>query len=210
MILMGIILWAYRSMQHPRLYLALDPKNGAPTARWQAIVRYVVLTPIMVFLAAVGNALYPHGGRRQPICPGARTVCRSCGGCRAGPRAHQPRGLPRTRKDHSASGPHHHSVGGILNDDAGTNRWAELLEGIDENVDVLNTYYYLLVLLDFVVTAFVVPAGAGAVAFELPNSNRRRFTARFAPFFAFWRSVRDFGKASTHKSTKQHEVTHHG
>ena len=50
MILMGIILWAYRSMQHPRLYLALDPKNGAPTARWQAIVRYVVLTPIMVFL----------------------------------------------------------------------------------------------------------------------------------------------------------------
>ncbi len=211
MILMGIILWAYRSMQHPRLYLALDPKNGAPTARWQAIVRYVVLTPIMVFfwLWAMLFILTVAADNRsaQALALSAAVVV----------------GAARVLAHISPEGSHELGKtiplavltiillgGGILNGDAGTNRWAELLEGINENVDVVNTYYYLLVLLDFVVTALWFLRERAQWRSELPNSNRRRFTAKFAPFFAFWRSVRDFGKASTHKSTKKHEVTHHG
>ena len=211
MILMGIILWAYRSMQHPRLYLAISPKDGAPTARWQAIVRYLVLTPIMVFLwlwailiiltIAADNRSAQALALAAAVVVGAARVL-----AHISPEASHELGktIPLAVLTIILLG------GGVLNGDSGVNRWGELLAGIDENIDVVNTYYLFLVVLDVVITGLWVLRERVNWRSELPGSNRRRFTAKLVPLTNAWRSVRDFGKASTHKSKKHGEVTHHG
>ena len=117
---------------------------------------------------------------------------------------------PELGEDIPVSGPHHHPVGWwhsmvMPAPTGGQNCWKA-----STRTPTLSNPTTTPGVAGFVVTALWFLVERAQWRFEPPNSNRRRFIARFAPFFCLWRSVRDFGKASTHKSTKQHEVTHHG
>ncbi len=46
----AVLIWIYHSIQRPRLHLTISTKTGKPTATWQSIVRYAILTPIVIYV----------------------------------------------------------------------------------------------------------------------------------------------------------------
>ena len=205
-VVMGVIMWVYRSMQRSRLYLTLDPQTAEPSVRWPAVVRYLILTPITLFLwlwsilliltVAADDRSADELALAAAVVVGAARVL-----------AHI---SPEAAHELGKTVPLAVVTLIILGGGNGAETWGELLVQIDANVGVVNTYYWALLALDVIVTALWFWQQRESWRSKLPGSTRRRWTAKFSPWASRLRRMRDFGKPSGSRASTGSEVSSHG
>lgn len=187
----GILLWIYRSMQAPRLYLVVDQATGEPKTTWQSIVRYLVLTPIVMgiwFYAILTILLFATANRAGDslVIAAAVVVGSSRVLAHISPEASHELGKTVPLAVLSII-----LISGIASNE---NQLTHIAEEFDKNVDVLDSYYWGLVMLDVVITAVWYFAVRSRWKGHKLQSSRTRWRAAFKPISNGWRAVISFGK----------------
>lgn len=194
----ALLLWVYRSMQHPRLYLVSDPANGQPGTTWQALVRYLVLTPIMVgfWFTVILMILTIAAGSRSG---GALALAAAAVVGAARVLAHiSPEGSHELGKTIPLAVLSLILIGGS---NPSLEHWSDVLNEIGANSGALDTYYWTLLALDVLVTGLWFVRQRSRWAGHQPGSSRARWRLDLRPVTKALRSVRDFGKTPTANST---------
>lgn len=187
---MGVILWVYVSMQKPRLFLAYRESDQRPVVTWQALVRYLVTTTIalVVWLFALLMILTiaAEGRTAEEIAIAAAAVV----------------GAARLLAHVSPEGSH--ELGKtiplavltiiLLGGSPDINSWAQLVADIDANLDVIDGYYWALLLFDFILTALWLAHQYAKWDTDQRGTFRFKIRAWFRQFAKPFRVVRNFGK----------------
>lgn len=147
----GLLVWIYRTMQVPRLFIGHHPDTGRPTLSWKAVVRYVVMTPIMVtwwyMVIVIILSLAAPTRTAEQVAVGAAAVV---GAARL--LAHI---MPEASHELGKTIPLA-VITIILISGIGQSleSWGATLEDFDYNTGLLNTYFYALIALDFLITGW--------------------------------------------------------
>lgn len=200
-----IIMWVYRSMQKPRLYLTYEAETGEPRATWKSLLRYVVLMPLMM-LIWMGSlililSIAADGRTAEDI---ALAVAAVIGAVRI--LAHMtPEGAHELGKTVPLA------VLSIILLGVSTDplTWDERWTALEASSDALDTQYLTLLVLDVVVTALWYWRVKATWKEERPNSVWAQFKAGVRPIVTVLRSIRDFGKTPASKAKPHGEMTAH-
>lgn len=197
---MLILMWVYTSMQHPRLYLTADA-DGRPGTTVKSAVRYLVLTPIMVgvwyFVIALILSVATTSRTPEQIAVLSAAVI----------------GAARVLAHITADGSHELgktlplavlSIILIGGSQPTPDEWMNTMIDLANNVDQIDTYYYILVALDFVMTALWFAEKRWHWLGLQKGSNRSKIRAAALPFTNFLRNIRDFGKTQDGKPIPSH------
>lgn len=195
-IMMGIILWSYRSMQRPRLHLGYRQRDDRPIVTWQAVLRYLVTTPLslVVWLLALMLilTLVAKGRSAEDIALAAACVI----------------GAVRLLAHISRDAAHELGktlplavlslvlIGGSV---AGTSVESIFTE-FEENAAVIDSYYFYLLVFDVVLTTIWTLRQYGKWDTSQTGTLRNRTRASFRRLTRPLHVIRDFGKQvnSTH------------
>ncbi|MFA7265737.1 MAG: hypothetical protein WC054_05445 [Candidatus Nanopelagicales bacterium] len=202
----GLILWVYRSMQKPRLYLTYTAPGSEPTATWQSLIRYLVLIPIMLGIWMMSLMLIltvaAEDRSAEEIALASAAVI----------------GAVRILAHITPEGSH--ELGKtvplavlsiiLLGAYADPSSWDERLTDLDRNADAIDYQYVTLLVLDLVVTALWYWRVRATWREERPNSSYKRLTRWMRPGLDVFRAVRDFGKTKESKAKPHGEMTAHG
>lgn len=201
-----LILWVYRSMQKPRLYLTEAVPGGQPFATWQSFLRYIILIPIMlaIWMGALMLILTiaAEGRTAEEIALASAAVI----------------GAVRILAHITPEGSH--ELGKtvplavlsiiLLGASADPSSWDQRLNDLDRNADVLDYQYVTLLVLDVVVTALWYWRMRAKWREERPTSWYERLVRWLQPGLDVLRAVRDFGKTKQSKEKPHGEMTVHG
>ena len=201
----ALILWVYRSMQKPRLYLTYSDDGGEPTANWPSLIRYLVLIPIMlgIWMMALMLILTVAAEDRsaEEIALASAAVIGAV------------RILAHISPECS------HELGKtvplavlsiiLLGAYADPSSWDERLSDLDRNADAIDYQYVTLLVLDLVVTALWYWRVRTTWREERPNSSYERLLRWMKPGLDVLRSIRDFGKTKDSKAHPHGEMTVH-
>lgn len=201
-LVMGLILWVYRSMQRPRLYLQYRDADQRPVVTWQAVIRYLVTTSISLFIWMMAIILIltvaAEDRTAEQIVLAATAVI---GGSRV--LAHvSPEGAHELGKTIPLAVVSIILLGGSPN----ASSLVELGNEMDANAGVLDFYYVALLLFDFVLTTLWTIRQFGKWDTNQAGTWRHRVRARFRRMMSPWHAVRDFGKPP--KTQPSSEVSH--
>lgn len=199
----GMIVWVYRSMQHPRLYLSPNARTGEPQASWQSLVRYVVLIPIVLavwlFVIILIMTIAANDRTAEQIALGAAAVV----------------GAARILAHTSPEGSH--ELGKtiplavlsiiILGGTPDVNSWEGIINDIGTNGEALDASYFTLLLLDLAMTGLWYWRVRARWREERPTSAFTRLTKSMKPGLDVFRGVRDFGKTKESKAKPYGDMT---
>lgn len=188
---MFVLLWLYHSMQTPRLFLTRKPPAGRPGVTWESVLRYVVLTPILIFIwyAVLLFILTVATNSRtaEAIAVLAAAVV----------------GAARVLSHVSPEGSHELgktvplavlSVIILGGGGPSVQGWGSTVQELVSNGNRLDTYYFALVALDVVVTAIWFMAIRWHWEGQQADSQRTRWRLSLAPTRRRIRQALDFGK----------------
>lgn len=188
---MFVLMWLYRSMQTPRLFLIREPPTGRPGVTWESVLRYVVLTPILIFIwyAVILFILTVATNSRtaEAIAVLAAAVV----------------GAARVLSHVSPEGSHELGktvplavLSVIILGGGGPSAqgWGSTVQELVSNGNRLDTYYFALVALDVVVTTIWYLAIRWRWEGQQADSQRTRWRLSFAPTRKRIRQALDFGK----------------
>ncbi len=202
-VITAMIVWVYRSMQHPRLYLSPNAETGEPQASWQSLVRYLVLLPIVLavwlFVIILIMTVAANDRTAEQIALAAAAVV----------------GAARVLAHTSPEGSH--ELGKtiplavlsiiILGGTPDGNSWADIINDIDKNGDALDGAYVTLLILDVVLTGLWYWRVRAQWREERPTSVITRLVTWMKPGLAVFRNVRDFGKTKESKAKPYGDMT---
>lgn len=190
-LLVGLLMWIYRTLQRPRLYVSYREGTQEPYFAWQSVVRYLLLTPIALgvwyyaILIIIGAAAADNREPEQIALAAAVVV-----------------GAVRLLAHISTEASHElgktiplTAVTLILVGGTASGEGLERLSGaLDVHADNLDWLYSVLLVLDFVVTALWAWRQHSRWVAHQPGTNRNRILLRLKAMNAKWKHVRDFGK----------------
>lgn len=190
-VLVAVIVWIYRTMQRPRLRPSVDADSGAATFAWQALVRYLVTTPIMVFIWFSAILIILTWAARDRSAEELVIAAAAVVGA-ARLLAHLDEEMARELGKTIPL-----AVVGVILIGRTSATWQEFVGAIDEfdrNWSTIDDYYFLLVGFDLLVTAVWVGLHFGRGHNLIVRVSQARLGRATRSALAPWRAVRDFGR----------------
>lgn len=190
-VLVAVIVWIYRTMQRPRLRPTVDAGSGAASLSWQAIVRYVVTTPIMVFIWFSAILIILTWAARDRSAEELVIAAAAVVGA-ARLLAHLDEEMARELGKTIPL-----AVVGVILIGRSSATWQEFVGAIDEfdqNWATIDDYYFLLVGFDLLVTAGWLGLHYGRGHDFAVRIAHARLGRAANGVLAPWRAVRDFGR----------------
>lgn len=192
-----LLMWIYRTMQRPRLYISYRPDTKEPYFAVLSIVRYLALLPfalavwyfpillIIMFAAADDRDAETVAVAAAVVVGTARLL------------AHvSPEASHELGKTIPLSAVTLVLIGGTASGE-GVQRLSEALELNSGNLDTL---YWTLLVFDVIITAVWSWRQHSKWVAHQPGTNRNRILRRAQAIHASWKSLRDFGKPEEAKS----------
>lgn len=187
---MGVIMWVYHSMQKPRLYLRYREADLRPIVTWQALVRYLVTTAIslVIWLFVILLILTVAANNRtaEEIAIAAAVVI----------------GASRLLAHISPEGSH--ELGKtiplavlsiiLLGSSLDGQSWAGLVEDLDANTGIIDSYYWALLIFDIILTTWWTLRQFAKWDTNQVGTWRHRVRSRYRRAIKPFQWIRDFGK----------------
>lgn len=193
-ITVSLLVLVYRTMQRPRLHISTTKKHGQPEPTWQAIVRYLVTTPFMVafwlisLLVILSAAAKSHAPESIALVAAAVV-----GGARL--LAHFDEEMSRELGKTIPL-----VVLGVIligRESATSEQFLAAMDDFIANIDQIDTFYWLLVVFDVVVTAAWYLIGFGRWRFRESSAAVAWLAKVTAPIRRPWRALITFGRGDT-------------
>lgn len=187
---MGVVMWVYRSMQKPRLYLRYRDADLRPIVTWQALARYIVTTAValIVWLFVILFILTVAANNRtaEEIAIAAAVVI----------------GASRLLAHISPEGSH--ELGKtiplavlsiiLLGSSLDGQTWAELVEDLGANAGIIDSYYWALLIFDVLLTTWWTLRQFAKWDTNQVGTWRHRIRSRYRQAIKPFQWIRDFGK----------------
>lgn len=192
-VLVAVIVWIYRTMQRPRLRPVVDADSGAASLSWRAVVRYVVTTPIMVFIWFSAILIILTWAARDRSAEELVIAAAAVVGA-ARLLAHLDEEMARELGKTIPL-----AVVGVILIGRTSATWQEFvgaLDEFDENWATIDDYYFLLIGFDLLVTAAWIGTHFGRGHDLVVRVSQARVGRAARSALAPWRAVRDFGRTA--------------
>ncbi len=226
-ILLGILMWVYHSMQRPRLFLGSKPlavavggpdesglaiegpgtvwrTEGEPTLSWEAAVRYLFTTAIaLVFWYAailVILTVATQDRSAESIALGAAVVI--------GTTRFLAHLNPEAAHEISKTIPLVIVSIILIGGGGGEENFATTTLELFENFDAVDTYYWLLLVVDILITTLWALRVRSRWRAHQLGSRRLEIWRSLAPLVESVRSIRNFGKPKNPYNWRSHERSH--
>lgn len=190
-VLVALIVWIYRTMQRPRLRPAVNPDTGAATFTWQAVVRYLVTTPIMVFIWFAAVLIILTWAARDRTAEELVVAAAAVVGA-ARLLAHFDEEMARELGKTIPL-----AVVGVILIGRTTATWEQFagaLDEFDQNWGTIDDFYFILVLFDLLVTGAWIAAHYGRGHSLMVRISHGPVGRSVHTALRPWRAVRDFGR----------------
>lgn len=189
-LVMGLILWVYRSMQRPRLYLQYREPDLRPVVTWQAVLRYLVTTGLSLFVWMTALlVILTVAAQDRTAEQIALAMAAVIGASRV--LAHVlPEGAHELGKTIPLAVISLILLGGSTSDIEQETIWTDL----EANAAVLDTYYFILIIFDIVLTALWTLRQFGKWDTNQQGTWRHRVRSTWRRWVRPLHIIRDFGK----------------
>lgn len=192
-IVVALLVLVYRTMQRPRLYLTPGP-HGRPDLTWQAVLRYAITTPFMVvfwFFSILVILGWAAKGRTPEDL--ALIAVAVVGAARL--LAHVDEEMSRELGKNIPL-----VVLGVIligRDTATANQFVGVLDEFIDNVDDVDTFYWLLVLFDVLVTGVWYALAIGRWRVHESDAATTWLAHATGPITRGWRTIAGFGRGTS-------------